>query len=468
MLTSLLLLVAFLFFWLLKEYEGQRKGLQTEAAHVLIGSIRAVEDSLFQEMAMHPLHLTVMADSLAANLPMLRNKQAWRVKDDSTRVVTIMRSQDMNDIGHDSLRVSVRRQRRKDFRHRAAGALSFHLAETDAVENRTPIPFAEVETFLAGRVAPKMQQRGIDIPYSVTSWKVGDKPTAGLFSPAYLDFMAEREYSVHLKNYRGLLLGRMLPQILFSLFLFAMTALAFLMMYRTLRRQRRLAILKSSFMSNMTHELKTPITTVGVALEAMRNFQIMQNPEKRAEYLDISQAELDRLSLLVDKVLKMNVISGEEPQLKIEHFDFQDVVRNILRTMKVQFENLAARVQFNAEGNDFTLKGDKTHLTNVVYNLIDNALKYSPDRPEIAIELIQANGNLKLLVQDRGMGIDKTYQSRIFDKFFRIPSGDTHNVKGHGLGLSYVANIVTLHEGRISVDSKAGEGSTFEITLPRE
>jgi len=224
--------------------------------------------------------------------------------------------------------------------------------------------------------------------------------------------------------------------------------------------------LKNDFISNITHELKTPITTVGVAIEALSNFNALQDPKRTEEYLDISKNELKRLSLLVDKVLRMSLFEKQEPELKLENFDLRELVEEILRTMKLQFDKFAAQVNFQWEGNDFHLKADRMHLTSVVYNLIDNALKYSREQPEIQIELNQQDAQLMLRVRDNGLGISPEYQKRIFDKFFRVPSGDRHDTKGHGLGLSYIASVIEKHDGKISVESKLGEGSEFLVTIP--
>ena len=145
--------------------------------------------------------------------------------------------------------------------------------------------------------------------------------------------------------------------------------------------------LKNDFVSNVTHELKTPITTVGVAIEALSDFEVLENPERTKEYLDISKHELNRLSILVDKVLKMSLFEKKEPELKLEKINLNSLIRDILNSMKLQFEKLDAKVVFQPLVADANLSGDKIHLTSVLYNLIDNALKYSSSPPEIDIDL---------------------------------------------------------------------------------
>ena len=240
------------------------------------------------------------------------------------------------------------------------------------------------------------------------------------------------------------------------------------MIWQSLEKQRKLTELKNDFISNVTHELKTPITTVGVAIEALSSFNAMENPARSKEYLDISKHELNRLTILVDKVLKMSLFEKKEPELKIEQFDINLLINEVLGSMKLQFEKFAAKVNFQTKGNTFFLEGDRIHLTSVIYNLIDNALKYSPENPEIDLMLEEENNQIKFSVKDKGIGISSDYMGKIFDKFFRVPSGDLHDIKGHGLGLSYVAGVVNKHHGKITVDSKKNIGTQFTISLPKQ
>ena len=145
----------------------------------------------------------------------------------------------------------------------------------------------------------------------------------------------------------------------------------------------------------------------------------------------------------------------------------KDIVDHTLDSMKVQFRKRGASVKFEAKGEDFSMDADKLHIAGVVYNLVDNALKYSPDSPALRISLVQQNGSMVFEIADSGIGISKQDQQRIFEKFFRVPAGDAHNVKGHGLGLSYVSHVVHAHHGTITVESEPGDGAHFKVTLPK-
>jgi two-component system phosphate regulon sensor histidine kinase PhoR len=247
----------------------------------------------------------------------------------------------------------------------------------------------------------------------------------------------------------------------------AFTLLSFLLLYRNLQRQRRLADIKNEFISNITHELKTPIATVSVAIEALRSFNASMDPQKSKEYLDISANELQRLSLLVDKVLKLSMFEKKEVDLKYEPLDMKDLVAEVTASMRLQSEKHQAAVHISAEG-DTRVQGDRLHLVSVIFNLLDNALKYSNGSPRIDMKVAGNDSKLKLSVSDNGIGIPAEYRNKIFDKFFRVPTGNLHNAKGYGLGLSYVAHVVQKHQGTIQVETAEGGGSCFIITLPKD
>jgi signal transduction histidine kinase len=280
-------------------------------------------------------------------------------------------------------------------------------------------------------------------------------------------FLSKNAYQASFDVPTFFLLGNMLPQMGLSVLLVAFIAITFLFLYRNLLAQRRLALMKNDFISNITHELKTPIATVNVAIEALRNFDALESPERTKEYLDISAAELQRLSMLVDKVLKLSMFENKDIELQRENIDLKQLVDEIVYSMRLQFEKNKAAISFKTFGPDFYLSADRMHVTSVIYNLIDNALKYSKGNPVIQIELAALSNELQLSVSDNGIGIAADYADKIFDKFFRVPSGDHHNIKGYGLGLSYVAEVVRKHNGTIHLETELGKGSRFIIKLPK-
>jgi two-component system phosphate regulon sensor histidine kinase PhoR len=190
------------------------------------------------------------------------------------------------------------------------------------------------------------------------------------------------------------------------------------------------------------------------------------DPRRSQEYLDISANELQRLSLLVDKVLKLSMFEKKEIELRYEPLNMEDLVKEVTSSMRLQFEKKGAVVETHSDGA-VSLQGDRLHLVSVIFNLLDNALKYSGDKPRIVIDMQGSGNEVRLTITDNGIGIPSEYHSRVFEKFFRVPTGNLHNAKGYGLGLSYVAHVVNQHKGNITVSSAEGQGSRFLIVLPQ-
>lgn len=309
-----------------------------------------------------------------------------------------------------------------------------------------------------------LKQEKLDIPFTILRQKE-EMPDGDEFNRRLI-LASIGGYKLQLGNAFPYLLKQIRLPILFSVFLVGITVLTFVLLYRSLLKQQRLAQMKNDLISNITHELKTPIATVGVAIEALKNFSAIQDPQRTKEYLAISQNELQRLGLLVDKVLKLSMFEKKEIELRYEVFDLKEVVNEVVASLRLQIEKHHARVTVDADG-DTNLKGDRLHLLSVVFNLLDNALKYSKGNTAIQVVLREEADNIMMKVTDNGIGIPAAYREKIFEKFFRVPTGDRHNAKGHGLGLSYIGQVIRRHSGSITVDSHEGIGSTFTITLPK-
>ncbi|HWR33318.1 MAG TPA: HAMP domain-containing sensor histidine kinase [Chitinophagaceae bacterium] len=311
-----------------------------------------------------------------------------------------------------------------------------------------------------------LKQQKLDVPFSIQRTDSGSITFEPVFNEVTVGFVNPITYRLTLGNTFPYLLKRISMPILFSVILLGITILSFVVLYRNLRKQRKLSELKNEFISNITHELKTPIATVGVAIEALRNFNAINDPQKTKEYLDISQNELHRLSLLVDKVLKLSMFENKQLDLKFEPVNLKEIVDEVTASLKLQLEKNNAKVSV-AQNGDLALQGDRLHLLSVVFNLLDNAIKYSNGDPSIQIELNGDEQNVELSIKDNGIGIPQEYENKVFEKFFRVPAGDTHNTKGYGLGLSYAAHVVKKHNGIISVNSQPGLGTRFTIILPK-
>lgn len=333
------------------------------------------------------------------------------------------------------------------------------ISDIDSLQDS--IRVKEIET----TYAKKLDEQKIEVPFAVKRVETIDSGRR-VFNEVTLGFAHPITYRLELGNTFPYLLKRISSAILFSLFLVGFTILSFTLLYRNLLRQRRLADIKNEFISNITHELKTPIATVSVAIEALRSFSASMNPQKTKEYLDISANELQRLSLLVDKVLKLSMFEKKEIELKYEPLNMRQVVEEVSTSMRLQFEKRKAELDITSSG-DTNLEGDRLHLVSVLFNMLDNALKYTADNPKIAVDIKGDENSLQLTIADNGIGVPPEYQHRIFEKFFRVPHGNVHNAKGYGLGLSYVAHVVEQHKGTIKVEPNEGRGSRFVITLPK-
>ncbi|MEX1192739.1 MAG: HAMP domain-containing sensor histidine kinase [Brumimicrobium sp.] len=251
-----------------------------------------------------------------------------------------------------------------------------------------------------------------------------------------------------------------------SILLVILVVISFYAMFRTIIYQRRLAIVKSDFISNMTHEFKTPISTISLACEAMRDQDMTkEDVESIKPYVKMIDEENKRLGGLVEQILKTSVLDKGELQLKRQKLELNDIVTTAVRKAKIRVPENKGKITLNQAPGMLYFEGDEVHTTNLVSNLIDNAIKYSKKEVDITITTEKTNDEYKLIVEDKGIGIKNEHLDKIFDKLYRVPTGNIHNVKGFGLGLSYVKAIATMEDWRIKVKSKFGEGSTFTLII---
>lgn len=263
------------------------------------------------------------------------------------------------------------------------------------------------------------------------------------------------------------LLGKLRNNVLFSIFLLLVTLLTFWLIFRSLRKQSRLNTLKNDLISNVTHELKTPLATLSVALEALQQFGGNTNPQTTREYLEISQNEVNRLSLMVDNILKTSLLEKQGVTLYPGPVDLQGLSATAVKSWQPRFSQTGGTIRMSTEGTDFVIEADEVQVSSILNNLVDNALKYSGASSEVNIVLISEPHFVTLQVKDNGIGIPREYQGQVFEKFFRVPTGDRHNVKGYGLGLNYVKHIMDLHQGLVTLES-GNNGTTFILTFKRK
>jgi signal transduction histidine kinase len=271
---------------------------------------------------------------------------------------------------------------------------------------------------------------------------------------------------VQVKHNFPYLIRRISPQILFALILLILTGSAFYFTNRSLNRQVILNSLRNDFVSNITHELRTPVSTVKVALEALKTFDKVNNPAIMRDYLDMAGQEMNRLDQLIGKVLDQSLIGEQKQVIQTQPSDLIDLIDSVLLSLQPRLDVRNASVKFDHPEAVDLFNVDPLHFQGVLINLIDNSLKYGPENPEISISLWKDNGSACISVNDNGPGIPKEYLNRIFDKFFRVPNGDIHNIKGYGLGLSFAALVMKQHQGSISVKNLDNGGCSFTLRFP--
>lgn len=289
-------------------------------------------------------------------------------------------------------------------------------------------------------------------------YKVNLSPNNIFIKPEYL--------TVHFPNENKYLLQTMWSMLVVSGMVMLILIFSFYYFISTILRQKKLGAIKNDFISNMTHEFKTPISTISLASEMLGDESVTKTPEKQARFLKMIKDENKRLSVLVESILQTAILDKGEFKLKLNELDVHEIINTAINNTNLLVEQRHGRITTNLNATKTRLQADRVHLTNIVFNLIDNALKYSKENPEINITTHDSPNGLEIIIRDNGIGISKENQRKIFDKFYRVPTGNVHNVKGFGLGLSYVQAVVNKHGGEISVNSELGKGSTFTVLLP--
>jgi two-component system phosphate regulon sensor histidine kinase PhoR len=495
MISSLILLIILQIFWLKSSYEKAFYDFRREASILFRTTVLEMRDSLLakniETVPAAALHTTdsgnaifqIRTDSLHWRTEGKERKTMYaKTREQNTRVQVFVAQGD--SIDKDVLKPLASKIQHLTVQGRNGGNKSFIIRITPDTLNRDSLK-ARLENVFA--------RADIEVPFVVHSITEPseDEGLPGLLPPQFRGpekkGLRERaqttfgdsvetepvrmnplqKYSASFFHVRRALLAEITPQILFSLFIVIMISGAFILMYRNIKAQQRLMEQKNDFISNVTHELKTPVATVSVALEALKNFRAMDDPKVAEEYLDMAQRELNRLTLMTEKILNASVFESKGIEFSPEKVDINELLNDVLESNKVIFEKRDAEVTVTRTGMNFETYGSGEHLRSVIYNLIDNALKYSPGKPVIHVYIKESDREINLMVKDQGIGIPAEYQKKVFEKFFRVPTGDVHNIKGYGLGLSHVASIIESHKGTLDVTSEPGKGSEFRITLKK-
>lgn len=299
------------------------------------------------------------------------------------------------------------------------------------------------------------QNNLLDLGYTVQLFP-GDK----VASPSYL--------TVWFPDQEKYLLSSMSIMLFSTAALLLVVMLLFSYSLSTIYRQKKLSDMKSDFINNMTHELKTPISTISLACEALKDPDMIKSTAASGSYVEMIRQENKRLGILVENVLRTSVFEQGKVILNRKKTDVHGLIEQVIANMQIQARQRKGSISTQLDAHDAMVEGDALHLSNIIYNLLDNALKYCDREPQIQVSTNDDNESFLLRVKDNGIGIARNNQSKVFDKLFRVPTGNVHNVKGFGLGLSYVKNVIEMHNGKVDVQSETGKGSIFTITIPKK
>jgi two-component system phosphate regulon sensor histidine kinase PhoR len=337
------------------------------------------------------------------------------------------------------------------------------VIQTEIVNDHLPKTFRFMVTNDVGvplKFSPKPAEYSAQLDTMLTS-KTQLFPSNILDEDLFLHIYFPRKWAF--------LLQEMIGSFVVSLTLIFLIVVALMFMFKTIVAQEKLAEMKNDFISNMTHEFKTPISTISLACEALNDQDVVKTTSSDIRPLvKMINDENKRLSLLVERILQSAVLDKGEVKMHKEEVLLNEVMSDVVNNAQFRIQQLGGKIDLHLPTELLSIKADRMHLTHVFSNLVDNAIKYSHDNPVIEIVLKRQNKRICISVKDHGIGIRKEYISKIFDKLYRIPTGNVHNVKGFGLGLSYVKAIADLHGWDVEVKSKFGEGSTFTLVMKED
>lgn len=477
---SQLLLSLFVIYWLIGQFKAEKHSLYRELNRGFMASERIMVDSLLAKHLINPIlndssnygvrfklnHDSIENDSLHINNAIIKvfnrddlhgnlniiniqNKDSVLMTDSS--FIHLRASIDTNQsIFYQGVGMFVKRIEGMGFGREAR--ISFYSSRADT-------------SVLQKSFANYLAQNELDFSLQWISGKENIKATAKGLNIRSRVF--DRSYAANLGGYQTHLIISIIPQILFAFVLLLVTLVSFRISYLNIKKQKRLLTIKNEFISNITHELKTPVATVKVALEALLDFDMKKDPEVVQNYLEMSLLEMDRLDLLVSKVLNNSVMENGGNLFSMGEEDLKLLIEEVLKSQYHRLKKNGASLSFNTDLGESLAMIDKIHLQGVLLNLIDNSLKYAGKNAILELSLSQQTSNYIIAIKDNGPGIPHEYLDKVFEKFFRVPTHDKHNVKGYGLGLNYAQLVIQHHKGSISVENLKDGGCEFKLKIPK-
>ena len=468
--VSLLLLALFIGIWLNGVYHREMANLRSEADVLFFRSVEEANDRLFISRRLHHSQFihgesNWVHEKLPIDTVGIREVIIFESEGAETTQDTLMRQKSLEIIAN--LKGMLDSSDNVSF---SINAKSSHRVEFDQ-DTLISVDFQSTKDNLAEILDSNVMTSNL----TKLKFTVLDNPdTDSIIQNALLTskgslgnlFLGTNDYAASVENYQSTVLSRMTHEILLGLFLFLAISGAFAFIYRNLIKERQLAELKDEFISNITHEFKTPISIVNVAIESLKDFSVIKNPEKANEYLDLSKIELQRLSSMVDQIMNLSKIEKSEAISQFEEVDICAIILSILDRLSINIEKKNQTVHFSQEDCPDHIMGDPKSLNSIFYNLIDNANKYGMESGAIEISIRENKNYLEISVRNSGQPISDEYKSKIFDKFFRVPTSNIHNVKGYGLGLYHTKNLIERHNGNIRLTDYQG-GTEFIISFSK-
>jgi two-component system phosphate regulon sensor histidine kinase PhoR len=344
---------------------------------------------------------------------------------------------------------------------------AFNSLELDKVKFEFMVATVSPRTASIGRIELQSKNFVEEYEDSINNYSKG----YALFAPsgsAGENLTADESLVVTALDWKDAAINELRVRIIMAILFTIIIITAFYLTVRTMLRQKKLGEIKNDFINNMTHEFKTPIATISLAVDAMKNEKVLQNRDKISYFSSIIKEENQRMNRQVETILKASQLEKQEVELNLQPLHVHDVIRDVVDNFTLQLEEKGGKADMALNATSDMIMADEVHFSNMVNNLIDNAVKYSKENTPLQLKITtQSNSkSITIKVEDNGIGMNKETVKRVFERFYRAHTGNLHNVKGFGLGLSYVKTIVEAQGGEIKVDSVLGKGSTFNIELP--
>jgi signal transduction histidine kinase len=474
MLFSQLLLLSFMGYWLYSQYRSARIDFQKQLLVEFDESQRKISDSLLVGHLMkHSLPVETEDIHGYEDIDMAKESHGVKVEvKPNSSAIGYFRMQELN------LNDSAQIYRKPENDSAGSATIKTRLPGNDVqviniiykklkffADSNNATLFRNDTALFNKMFSQKMKENGwsFNIKWTEDTSIGGDQKRFYIKSGYFTN-----SYGIEVSHFSWYLLKQVLPQILFTIVLLLITGLAFRFAYRSLKEQMVLSILKNDFISNMSHELKTPVSTIKVALEALDTYHVIEDKTKTKEYLEMANMEMKRLDLLVNQALNTGLLENGKIMFHKEQEDLQQLTAEVLGILKIRFQQQNAIVNYSYEGDGFTATVDKLHIQGVLINILDNSLKYAGVSPEINVSVKALNGHVQVSIADNGPGISPEYLHKVFEQFFRIPTGNEHNIKGYGLGLSYAKQVMEQHGGSISASNLPGGGCIFTLTFLKD